>query len=92
MARPVFVMVKNFSSCTQILEKVKVAKPPGHLASLKTKKDVHPGIRKEWGRMYKAYEDLKAAEGNFKKNVVFNKEKRQILIDGVIVYRFLAHF
>ena len=75
VARPVLVVVKKFSSRTQILENVKVAKPPGRIASLKTKKDVHPGIRKEWGRMYKAYEDLKAAEGNKEKKRCIRQRK-----------------
>ena len=60
--------------------------------NIKIKKDQHPAIRKEWRRLFEA----ETAERNKPENagcaIVFDRVKRQITRDGVVIDRFLVNF
>ena len=64
----------------------------GALKDVKMKKDTHPAIRKEYGRLFEAERKEKAKAENVGKHVFFDKKKRLLLIDGEIVDRFKPSF
>lgn len=90
--RPVLITLPNEDLRKSILQQSpSLATVPG-LASIKLKKDQHPALRKEWKRMFDAESTEKQKPENAQKNVVFDRKKRIITVDGVIVDRFMAHF
>ena len=62
------------------------------LKEMKIKKDVHPAIRKEFGRLFESERNEKAKPENAGKDVVFDKRRRLLLVDGEVVDRYKPSF
>ena len=62
------------------------------LSRIRVKKDTHPAIRKEFGRLFAAERSEKEKAENAGKEVIFDKKKRVLTIDGVVIDRFKPSF
>ena len=64
----------------------------GALANVKVKRDTHPAIRKEFGRLFSAEREEKEKPENVGKEVSFDLKRRVLLVDGLVVDRFKPSF
>ena len=56
------------------------------------KKDIHPVVRKEIGRLRKKAKDEKAKAENVGATIVFDAKNRTVTRNGVIIDRFTPKF
>ena len=93
-ARPIKVVLPSFEERQTVLVQQATLETVhgGALKNIKLKRDVHPAIRKEYGRLYEAERSEKAKAENQGKEVLFDTKKRVLLIDGEIVDRFKPSF
>lgn len=81
--RPLLVTLPSAETARQVLT---AAKPNGgEFTDIRIKRDTHPAFRKEWGRLYSVENAEKQKPENAGRSVTFDKKKRQILVDGVVV-------
>ena len=71
----------------EVARKVVASTKPidGDFTDIHIKRDIHPAFRKEWGRLYRVENAEKQKAENGGRLVTFDKKKRQILVDNVIV-------
>ena len=90
--RPILVTLQDGSKRNDIVDKTKtVSNHPG-FNGIKVKKDVHPAVRREWGRLYASFEDQKADPTNTGCVIEFDKKKRRITRDDVVVDSWKPRF
>lgn len=63
-------------------DKLKKIKP---LKRVFIKKDKHPAVRREWGRLFKAEQEEKNKPENRHSQIVFDKKTRKLLKDDVVI-------
>ena len=93
-ARPIKVVLPSFEERRKVLDlqgNMETAQG-GVLKNMKLKRDVHPAIRKEYGRLYEAERNEKSKAENAGKEVLFDTKKRVLTVDGEIVDRFKPSF
>ena len=92
--RPIKVVLSNTENRQRVLSLAKDHEQdlPGALSGIKLKRDVHPAIRKEYGRMFEAERKEKAKPENTGKNIFFDKARRVLLVDGEVIDRFKPSF
>ncbi len=93
--RPLLVSVKDGKSRNVVLSKSKdadMASIGEEFKDIRIKKDVSPGVRKEWKRLGAVFDEEKRKPENAEKNVEFDKQQRQVTVDGAIIDRFMPHF
>ena len=56
------------------------------------KKDIHPVVRKEIGRLRKRVKDEKAKSENEAANIVYDAKNRTVTRNGIIIDRFTPKF
>ena len=91
--RPILVIVENNHTRNAIVEKarnLKQAGPP--FDSVYVKKDVHPAIRKELGRLRRREKEEKEKPENQGTNINYDTEQRVLLRDGLVIDRYAPNF
>ena len=87
--RVLLVKLRNPQDRKSVLQNAKQLKQKqSPLNKVYMKKDVHPGIRREYERLKKVEKEERNKPENQGKNVVYVKETRQITIDGQVVDSF----
>ena len=86
--RPCLIILDNVEKRSSILQKVRNFRGKDDFKDIRVKKDQHPAIRKEWYRMFKVEEEEKKKPENAGSNIVFDKKKRVITRDGVVIERW----
>ena len=62
--------------------RLKLERSGGIFKNIVIKKDQHPSIKREWGRLYQIFESTKRNPGC---NVIFDKKKRQIFLEDQLI-------
>lgn len=91
--RPILVVVESQLRRRAILEKarnLKEAGPP--LSRIYIKKDVHPAVRKELGRLRKREKEERDKPENQGVNIKYDSEQRVLLRDGIVIDRYAPSF
>lgn len=87
--RPLLVSFGDKAIRQSVLEKAKVLKDKGDTYKMMyIKKDMHPAVKRELDRLYKAFRQEKEKPDNTGKNVEFDRQNRTISCDGVVIDRF----
>lgn len=92
VCRPIHVTLTESSKRNQIVEKLREIFNHSPFANVRVKKDVHPAVRREWGRLYASFDKHKNDPGNAGHDVDFDKVKRCITRDNVIVEAWRPRF
>ena len=91
--RPILVVVDNQRQRNNILDKAKNLKEKREpFSSIYVKKDVHPAVRKELGRLRKRERDEKERPENQGVNIVYDKQQRVLLRDGLVIDRYAPSY
>ena len=91
--RPIKVILPTSNVRKPILDNTKNLKSAGEeFRKIFIKKDIHPGIRKEFNRLREATNAETNKPENAGKQVVYNRDTRTLSIDGVVVDRFKPSF
>ena len=56
------------------------------------KKDMHPGVRREFNRLRESEKAQRESPDNNGRTIVYDRESRTIAVDGVVVDRFRSLF
>ena len=56
------------------------------------KKDQHPSVRKEWGRLHSVLKEEKAKAENVGCSITIDPRKREVLKDGVVIDQWKMSF
>ena len=84
--RPLLLTIKNGEIRQQILANAKNLKSAGdNYAKIYVKKDVHPGVRKEWQRLREAEIKEKERPENMGHNIHFDPRQRKLFRDGEVI-------
>lgn len=88
-----FVKVNTPEQRNIIIENSKKLKHPGDAyKKVYIKKDIHPVVRKEIGRLRKREKDEKDKPDNAGVNIVYDNKNRVLLRDNVVIDRFTPQF
>ena len=90
--RAILVQVPNKNIRDDIIAHAQSLKNNTAYAMTYVKKDVHPAIRKEEGRLRKKLYDEKNNPINAEKVIEYDSIKRVLVCDGVIIDRFKPNF
>ena len=91
--RPILVVVDNQKQRNNILDKAKNLKEKREpFSSIYVKKDVHPAVREELGRLRKRERDEKERPENQGVNIVYDKQQRVLLRDGLVIDRYAPSY
>ena len=83
----------NSAKRSNILAEAKVLKTKGEIyKKIFIKKDSHPIVRKEWGRLFSVFNDEKAKPVNIGHIIDFDIKNRRILRDVLIIDTWNANF
>lgn len=92
-SRPLHVTVETPAQREVIIEKARNLKNAGDIYSnVYIKKDIHPVVRKELGRLRKREKDEKNKPENAGTNIVYDYKKRVLLKDNIVIDRFSPMF
>ena len=91
--RPIKVILKDRKDRWTVLGAAKLLKEAGPgLGTIFINKDMHPGERKEWGRIRKVLKDEKNKPENIGRRVILDYKSRNVLVDQMIIDRFQPSF
>ena len=99
--RPILVVLDDYNKRREILELSKILKTAENIdiedkvLELKTvyiKKDQHPAVRREWGRLHTVAKEEKAKPGNAGCVINLDPKRREILKDGVVIDKWKMSF
>ena len=90
--RAILVQVASKSLRDSIVGCANTLKGKGPYKKVYLKKDIHPAIRKEEGRIRKRVYDEKNNPQNTGKVILYDRNKRVMLCDNVIIDRFGPNF
>ena len=91
-SRPIHVILKDGAKRNEIVSKTKDVSNHAGFTSVKVKKDVHPAVRREWGRLYASYDSHKTDPQNTGHVIEFDKKKRCITRDQDVVDSWRPRF
>ena len=92
-ARPLLITVNDQRTRDSVIRCAKNLKEAeGSLKNVYIKKDVHPAIRKENGRLRAREREEKEKPDNAGVNIVYDWKRRVLLRDGVIIDRYSPRF
>lgn len=81
---PILVTFKNSELRKRILKDSKVLKEKGvEYSKIFIKKDTHPIVRKEWGRLYSVLDEEKKKPANIDAKIEFDQKNRIITRNGI---------
>lgn len=83
--RPILISVDTAERREMIIGKAPTLSKVQSMKSFRIKRDTHPAIRKEWGRLFEAERAEKAKPENTGVKIEFDKKKRQIMREGVVI-------
>ena len=86
--RPCLVNLKEAEQRTAVLKKAKKIEEKPSFKDIKIKKDQHPAFRKEWYRLFTVVEEEKKKPENAGCDISFDRKKRVIFKDGIIIDRW----
>lgn len=86
--RPIKIVVSSAVDSQKILSNTKKLKEDKRFEKVFVKRDVHPAIRKEMGRLFEAEKAEKSKPENVGREVNFDRKKRILTVDGVVIDRF----
>ena len=91
--RPVKVVLANSSERQRVLENTKKLKDAGDtMKKVYVKKDVHPLVRKELGRLREVEKREKDKPENQGRNVRYDFKERKVYVDNVVVDSYQGSF
>lgn len=91
--KPILVTFpNNLKARDNILLNTKNLKKSSVYEKIFVKRDSHPTVRKEWGRLFNVFENEKKKATNVGHKIDFDKRKRVILRDGVVIDSWKAVF
>ena len=91
--RPIKIILGNSQDRQSILENAKsLNNATGAFKKIHLKKDVHPAIRREFGRLYAVEKAEKEKPENAGRQVVYDQKRRVVTVDGEIIDRFKPSF
>lgn len=88
-SRPLLVILPSGDIRKAVLAKTKILVQHRLFRNIKIKKDQSPAIRREWGRLFRVEKEEMKKPENAGHQINFDKKKRQILRDGVVIDRFM---
>ena len=90
---PILLVVENQMRRNAILDKSKNLKDRQALFSyVYMKKDVHPAVRKELGRLRRRERDEKERPENQGVNIQYDHQRRVLLRDGMVIDRYAPSY
>ena len=89
--RPLKIVVPEAKDTYAIISNAKYLKDTV-LDKVRIKRDTHPAVRKEMGRLFAAEKTEKEKAENQGRNVFFDKKRRVLTIDGAVADRFKPFF
>ena len=91
--RPILIVLNDKRQRNKILDKAKNLKGKHEpFSSIYVKKDTHPAIRKELGRLRKRERDEKYKPENEGVNIFYDKQRRVLLRDGLVIDRYAPSY
>lgn len=91
--RPILIALKDQAQRDIILNSAKNLKNASTpFSTVYIKKDVHPAVRKETGRLRKREKEEKEKAENVGVNITYDWKNRVLLRDGVVIDRFTPRF
>lgn len=91
--RPIHITVEDQNQRDKLLQVAKNLKnAPGRLARVYIRKDVHPAVRRETGRLRKREKEEREKPENVGVNITYDWRTRVLMRDGVIIDRFTPRF
>lgn len=91
--RPILLVVEDQKRRDAILNKAKNLKEAGPLlSSVYIKKDIHPAVRKEYGRLRRREKEEKEKPENQGTNIRYDSRQRVLLRDGIVIDRYAPAF
>ena len=91
--RPIKMTLRDPKDRQGILANTAKLKQAGdNFRSIYVKRDMHPAFRKEWGRLREAEKRERERPENQGKEVTFDRAKRQVIVDGVVIDHFQPTF
>lgn len=90
--RPILVTLEDAKARNAVLSGTGELARDQACGDIKVKKDVHPAVRREWGRLYAVFDQVKNDPNNTRKNIVFDKQKRCIMKDNVKIDSWKPRF
>ena len=91
--RPILISLKDQAQRDIILDSAKNLKnASAPFSTVYIKKDVHPAVRKETGRLRKREKEEKEKAENVGVNITYDWKNRVLLRDGVVIDRFMPRF
>lgn len=91
--RPMLVVVEDGRIRNEILKVAKNLKDSeGPLSRVYVKKDLHPAVRKEMGRIKKREKDEKEKPENAGATITYDWKNRVLLRDGIVIDRYSPYF
>lgn len=91
--RPILLVVENQERRNAILDKAKNLKGAGPpFSNIYIKKDIHPAVRKELGRLRRREKEERDKPENQGTNIKYDAKERVLLRDGVIIDRYTPNF
>ena len=77
----------------QLVESARKLKDmPDPFKKIFIKKDMHPGVRREFNRLRESEKAQRESPDNNGRTIVYDRESRTIAVDGVVVDRFRSSF
>lgn len=91
--RPILLVVESQERRNAILDKARNLKNEGPVFSrIYIKKDTHPAVRKELGRLRKREKEERDKPENQGVNIKYDNNERVLLRDGLIIDRYTPSF
>ena len=91
--RPILVEVESKEIRNSIIEKASALKRSGDTyRMIYIKKDAHPAVRKEWGRLFEMETRERAKPENVGHDIRVDKERRVLLKDNIVIDRWNPSF
>lgn len=91
--RPTKITLRNAFDRQKILQSAKkLDNSPEPFKSIYLKKDTHPAVRREMGRLWETFRKEKNKPENESRTVEFNRRNRQVLVDGQVVDSYKPSF
>jgi len=100
--KPIFVTCNDSTQRKEFIDNSKKLKAAGSITyddeqsiewnKIYIRKDVHPSIRKEWGRLRAVTKTEKEKPENVGCDITFDNTKREVLRDGIVIDSWKASF
>ena len=91
--RPILIVVEDQKKRNAILEKAKNLKDKAApFGTIYMKKDVHPAVRKELGRLRKREREEREKPENQGVNILYDHQRRVLLRDGEVIDRYAPSY